>query len=149
MNSNRFLSKASIITAFVLLIAGASLVLAASVPMRVASEGLTVEQQLAAQAELSSKLLKDLPANAATVKIPFTADEAAIVDAMKATVPLKIGVVKAITPRVQVRGNVGNVWAAIFSSDNAGAIRLHVKNMSLPANAELFIYSRNGQAYGP
>ncbi|MCI0615072.1 serine protease, partial [bacterium] len=33
--------------------------------------------------------------------------------------------------------------------DNAGAIRLHVKNMSLPANAELFIYSRNGQAYGP
>jgi lysyl endopeptidase len=149
MNSNRFLSKVSIITAFVLLVAGTSLVLAASAPMRVASEGLTVEEQLAAQAELSSKLLKDLPANAAAINIPFTADEAAIVDAMKATVPLKIGVVKAITPRVQVRGNVGSVWAAVFSSDNAGAIRLHVKNMSLPANAELFIYSRNGQAYGP
>jgi V8-like Glu-specific endopeptidase len=149
MNSNRFLSKSSIITAFVLLVAGASLVLAASAPMRVASEGLTVEQQLAAQAELSSKLLKDLPSNAALIRIPFTADEAANVDAMKSTVPLKIGAVKTITPRVQVRGNPGNVWAAVFSADNAGAIRLHVKEMSLPANAELFIYSRNGQAYGP
>jgi len=149
MNSNRFLSKSSIITVFILLVAGASLVLAASAPIRVASEGLTVEEQLAAQAELSTKLLKDLPSNVVAVKIPFTADQAANVDAMKATVPLKIGVVKAITPRIQVRENAGTVWAAIFSSENAGAIRLHLKNMSLPANAELFIYSRNGQAYGP
>lgn len=149
MNSDRFFSLSSIVTAFVLLILGTSLVLAASAPMRVASEGLTVEEQLAVQLDLSSRLLKDLPSNAATVKIPFTADEAAIVDTMKATIPLKIGVVKPITPRVQVRGSVGTVWAAVFSSDNAGAIRLHVKDMSLPANAELFIYNRNGQAYGP
>jgi lysyl endopeptidase len=149
MNSDRLFSKTSIVTAFVLLLVGASLVLAASAPMRVASEGLTVEQQLAMQAELSSKLLKDLPANAVAVKIPFTSDEAAAVDAMKSRVPLKIGVVKAITPRIEVRGKPGLVWAAVFSSDNAGAIRLHVKNMSLPANTELFIYGRNGQAYGP
>lgn len=149
MNSNRFLSKTSILTAFVLLLVGASLVLAASAPMRVASEGLTVEQQLAMQAELSSTLLKDLPANPVAVKIPFTADEAATVDAMKSKVPLKIGVVKAITPRIEVRGKPGQVWAAVFSSENVGAIRLHVKNMSLPANTDLFIYSRNGQAYGP
>ena len=114
MNSDRFFSLSSIVTAFVFLVVGASLVLAASAPMRVASEGLTVEEQLAAQADLSSRLLKDLPSNATAVKIPFTADEAAIVDAMKATVPLKIGVVKAITPRVQIRGNVGSVWAAVL-----------------------------------
>lgn len=149
MNSNRFFSKTSIVTAFLLLLVAASLVLAASAPMRVASEGLTVEEQLAMQAELSSRLLKDLPANAVAVKIPFAADEAATVDAMKSTVPLKIGVVKAITPGIEVRGKLGPVWAAVFSSDNAGAIRLHVKNMSLPANTELFIYGRNGQAYGP
>ena len=89
MNSKRFFSLSSILTAFVLLIVGASLVLAASAPMRVASEGLTVEEQLAAQADLSSRLLKDLPSNATAVKIPFTADEAAIVDAMKATCSAK------------------------------------------------------------
>jgi lysyl endopeptidase len=148
MNSNRFLSMTSI-TAFVLLILGAGLVLAASEPMRVVSEGLTVEEQLAAQAELSSKLLKDLPANALAVKIPFTAEEAAVVNAAKSTVPLKIGIVKRLSQRVRMRGNPGLVWAAVFSSENAGAIRLHVERMSLPANSELFIYSRDGQAYGP
>jgi hypothetical protein len=37
----------------------------------------------------------------------------------------------------------------MFSSENAGAIRLHIKDMSLPADAQLFVYSRDGQAYGP
>ena len=151
MNSNRSFSMTSILNvmAFVLLVAGASFVLAASAPMRVASGGLTVQQQLAAQADLSSRLLKDLPSNAVAVRIPFSADEAAAFDAAKSTVPLKIGVVKTITPRIEVRGKTALVWAAVFSSVNAGAIRLRVTNMSLPANAELFIYGRNGQAYGP
>lgn len=149
MNSDRFFSLSSMVTAFVFLVVSATLVLAASAPMRVASEGLTAEQQVAAQAELSSKLLRDFPSNAIAVQILFTAEEAAAVDANKSTVPLKIGVVKAITPQIKVRGITGLVWAAVFSSDNAGAIRLHIKDMSLPADAELFIYSRDGQAYGP
>ena len=166
MNTNRFFSTVRIVTvmAFVLLVAGASSVLAAdkssnaSAPMRVVAGGLTAEQQRAAQAELSSRLLSDLPSNAIPIQIPFTAEEAAAVHASKSIVPLKIGVVKAITPRIKVRGKTiaalpgrdgGLVWAAVFSSNNAGAIRLHVEDMSLPANTELFIYSRNGQAYGP
>lgn len=156
MKNDRFLSLASIVMvmAFVLLAAG--FIFAASAPMRVASEGLTVEEQLAAQADLSNRLLSNLPANAVAVRIPFTADEAAAVDAAKSTVPLKIGVVKAVTPRLEFHGNAGLptreggvAWAAVFSSDNAGAIRLHVEDMSLPANTEMFLYSRNGQAYGP
>jgi V8-like Glu-specific endopeptidase len=149
MNSDRFFPLSSMVTAFVLLVVGATLVLAASAPMRVVSEGLTAEEQVAAQAELSGRLLKDMPSNAIAVQILFTTEEAAAVDAKKSTVPLKIGVVKPITPQIKVHGITGLVWAAIFSSGNAGAIRLHIKDMSLPAGAELFIYSRDGQAYGP
>ncbi|MCI0415886.1 serine protease [bacterium] len=43
----------------------------------------------------------------------------------------------------------GLVWAGVVTSKNAGAIRLHVEDMSLPGNMELYLYSRNGQAYGP
>ncbi|HSE39356.1 MAG TPA: hypothetical protein VLH08_01210, partial [Acidobacteriota bacterium] len=166
MNSDRFFSMASIVTvmAFVLLVVGASSVLAAdqtshaSAPMRVVSGGLTAEQQMVAQAELSKKLLNNLPSNAVAVPIPFTAEEAATIDASKSTVPLKIGLVKSISPRIEVRGQMvgrippredGPVWATIFNSTNAGAIRLHVEDMSLPANTELYVYSRNGQSYGP
>ena len=41
------------------------------------------------------------------------------------------------------------VWATVVRAANAGAIRLHVQDMSLPRNAELYVYSRGGQAYGP
>src|SRR5262245_51107976 len=98
MNTERFLF------AFVLLVIGADLVLAASAPMRVASGGLTVEEQLAAQAELSNTLLNNLPSTAMAIQIPFTAEEAATIEASKKTLPLKIGVVKAVTPRVKIRG---------------------------------------------
>src|SRR3712207_1973352 len=43
----------------------------------------------------------------------------------------------------------GIVWAAAVRSEGAGAIRLHVQDMSLPRNAELYVYSRGDQAYGP
>ena len=169
MNTDRFLSLESIVTvmAFVLLVLGAGSVLAAdsadsashvSSPMRFVSGGLTVEQQKAAQAELTGKLLGDLPSNAMAVRVPFTAEEAASIEKSKSTVPLKIGMVKAINPRIEVRGKSiartttrdgGLVWAAVFNADNAGAIRLHVENMSLPADTKVYLYSKDGQAYGP
>ena len=34
-------------------------------------------------------------------------------------------------------------------ADRAGAIRLHVQGLSLPRNAELYVYSRKGEAFGP
>lgn len=40
-------------------------------------------------------------------------------------------------------------WAVAVRSDDAGAIRLHVEGLSLPPNAELYVYSRGGEAYGP
>ncbi|MBI4719189.1 MAG: trypsin-like peptidase domain-containing protein [Planctomycetes bacterium] len=43
----------------------------------------------------------------------------------------------------------GFVWAASVGSEYAGGVRLHIENLSLPANAELYFYNGSGEAYGP
>jgi hypothetical protein len=133
----------------------------AEAPMQVMAKGLTVEQHLARQAALSQRLADELPSLALNkaVRIPFAADEASALDkASRSESPLRIGVVKEIEPIVVAgldpdslskAANGRLVWATVLRADDAGAIRLHVEGMSLPRNAELFLYSRDGQAYGP
>ncbi|HEX6899032.1 MAG TPA: serine protease [Thermoanaerobaculia bacterium] len=150
----------------VVLIAGWALPAAAGgrsydeMPMSVVTKGLRAEQHLQRQAELSRRLALEMPANAAekAVRVPLTSDEVnAIENAPRAVSPLKIGLVKAMNPGIVVSGlrdvertaDGGAVWATVVKSEGAGAIRLHVQDMSLPANAELYVYSRAGQAYGP
>ncbi|MES1245562.1 MAG: trypsin-like peptidase domain-containing protein [Acidobacteriota bacterium] len=130
-------------------------------PMRVVTRGLTAEQHLQRQAELSQRLVRELPAEAAerAVRVPFSAGEAAFIDQAPRTVsPLRVGLVKAVIPAVALTGLEGQplrrtadgvVWAAVVRSEEAGAIRLHVQDLSLPRGAELYVYSRDGQAYGP
>ena len=143
-------------------------------PARVQTEGLTAEQQIQKQIEMSGRLLKDLPSASQLqqVRINLGHDEIDAIDqADRASTPLKIGLVKAMTPAVEVNGldrgvasnlprqgtsgqairtpDGGYVWAAAVSSDQAGAIRLHVENLSLPKGAELYVYSRAGETYGP
>ncbi len=129
-------------------------------PMQVVTKGLRVEQHLRLQAELSRRLSLEMPANAAekAVRVPLTADEVdAIEKAPRAVSPLRIGLVKALKPGLVVAGlddvertaDGGAVWATVVKSERAGAIRLHVQDLSLPANAELYVYSHAGQAYGP
>lgn len=132
-------------------------------PMRVVTKGLTAEQHLRNQAELSQRLVRELPAEAAerAVRVPLTAAEIAAVDrAPKTQSPLRVGIVKAMVPAVALLGadfgqplrrtaDGGVVWAAVVRSEDAGAIRLHVQDLSLPRGAELHVYSRDGQAYGP
>ncbi|HEX3131210.1 MAG TPA: trypsin-like peptidase domain-containing protein [Thermoanaerobaculia bacterium] len=135
----------------------------AEAPMRVVTKGLTAEQHLARQAELSLRLVRELPAEAAerAVRVPLTAAEVAAVDrAPRTQSPLRVGIVKAMLPAVALNGadfdqplrrtaDGGVVWAAVVRSEDAGAIRLHIQDLSLPRGAELHIYSRDGQAYGP
>lgn len=133
-------------------------------PMQVMAKGLTVEQQVERQILLSRRLSREMPAGARekAIQIPFSADEAAAIDkAAKWESPLRIGLVKAMAPGIVVSGldsprlpgeirqtAGGYVWAAVVRAD-AGAIRLHVEGMSLPRNAALYVYGREGQAYGP
>jgi lysyl endopeptidase len=180
--NNKRPNRATFLTlmAIVLLVLAAAPITAADrtshakAPMRVVAEGLTTQEHIQQQAELSRRLLEDLPSAAAESarRITLTPEEILAIDrAPSSAVPLKIGIVKALAPGIEVYGlksgaldrqptrgksveavptrDGGLVWAAIVSSKNAGAIRLHVEDMSLPRNTELYLYSRNGQAYGP
>lgn len=144
----------------------------AEAPMRVVVEGLTAQEHLQKQAELSRRLLEDLPAARSEVRVALTRDEISAIDrTSRSSVPLKIGIVKAIVPGIELyglrRGSLdlqvtrgksgiavpardgGLVWATVINSENTGAIRLHVEGMSLPRDMELYLYSRNGEAHGP
>jgi hypothetical protein len=43
----------------------------------------------------------------------------------------------------------GKVWTAAAQSDTATALRLHFTGFDLPANAALYIYNLDGEAFGP
>jgi hypothetical protein len=139
----------------------------------VVSEGMTADEHLRAQADLSRWLASELPARAAeAVRVPLSREEIAGIErSPRSKTPLQIGLVKPMAPGIELFGltrGAGNgqarrgvtgvatptpdggfVWATAVVSENAGAIRLHVENLSLPRNAALYIYARDGQAFGP
>ena len=43
----------------------------------------------------------------------------------------------------------GFVWTTAVRSEGAQSVRVHISDMSLPMNTELFVYSAEGQAHGP
>ena len=143
-------------------------------PMRVATEGMAASEHMQRQVELSQRLAGELPhaAQRAAIRIELTPAEIASIDeGSRYATPLKIGLVRPMTPAIQIDGLVsdrsgrqplrgaaglaertqdgGFVWAAIVTSAETGAIRLHIENLSLPDNAELYLYSLDGQAHGP
>jgi lysyl endopeptidase len=143
-------------------------------PMKVMTQGLTAEQHLLQEVQLSRRLAGELPAGAldSALRVSVADEEIAAVDQGSRWIsPLKIGIVKALTPGIAVHGldrgsldgrsliatgglarqaaDGGLVWAAVVRADQAGAIRLHLQDMSLPKNAALYVYSRSGEAFGP
>jgi lysyl endopeptidase len=40
-------------------------------------------------------------------------------------------------------------WTAAFSSEGAGALRLHLTNISLPTGSRVWVYAASGEAHGP
>jgi hypothetical protein len=160
------LSTASLLLAAVVAVLDASSTWAAGrgaveVPAQVVTEGLTVDQQLQRQAELAASLVRELPQGSSLKQVSVLvspAEMAAIDQVDRSTSPLKIGFVKAMTPAVNLSGfgrgtvpskDAGLVWALVVKAELAGAIRLHVEDLNLPDGAELYVYSRAGEAYGP
>jgi V8-like Glu-specific endopeptidase len=135
--------------------------------MQVSTEGITPEQYLRRQDELNRSLVSELPPAAlqAPIEARLTREEVLSVEEARGELPLKIGATKPLAPAIDLAGlsrsrppqagaiqraaDGGLVWSAVISSENAGAIRLHVQNMVLPGGAELFVYSRAGEAFGP
>jgi len=168
------LTLASLCAALVGTLAGSPAIAAAKgvveVPASVVTDGLTVEQEMLRQAELSASLALSLPpaASLKQVNIPVGADELAAIDQVdKSTSPLKIGFAKPVTPAAELRGlsistqrpggrdaavvgaDGSVVWATVVNVERGGAVRLHIENLNLPEGAELYVYSLAGEAFGP
>jgi V8-like Glu-specific endopeptidase len=138
----------------------------AELSMRVSAEGMTYDQYRQRQAEMVTRLLGDLPARAldAPTRVELTREEVRSVEQgprLQGT-PLAVGLVKGLAPRLDVNGLLkvrrgfggpsrdgGYDWAIALTSSGAGAIRAHIEGMELPPGAELSIYSRMGEAFGP
>ncbi len=127
--------------------------------------GLTAEEVAAQQVALRTRLVAEMPQGAldAPVRVEITQtdrDELAL-PPVNGT-PLRIGVVKQISPAIGVvpGGGLepgvmqeteagGFVWAVTVTSPGAQAIRVHFTNFSLPPDTEMYFFSLEDQAYGP
>jgi hypothetical protein len=132
-----------------------------------AAGGISREERIAQQEVLRAALAAELPDGVMRTPILIgltdqDREDLAEPYGANGPAPLRIGVVKALTPRIEIsRGDGfdqgvlretadgGFVWAASVSSPEAMAIRVHLTNFSLPPNAELFFYDLTGQAHGP
>ena len=50
---------------------------------------------------------------------------------------------------LQATPDGGFIWAAAVKAEGAGALRLHLVDVTLPSDADLFFLSPDGQAFGP
>ena len=141
--------------------------------MEVFTGGITHEEYLDRQAALSARLVEEMPQAVlqSTVAVELNQDDLNSLMNPVSVTPLQIGVVKPVSPNVQVAGlnrtrtdkqagrdnggvtavtpDGGRVWSLNIASPDAGAIRVHLENVSLPPNTELYFYSLDGQAFGP
>lgn len=148
-----------------------------SAPMEVAVVGLSPADQAQISAQLSNWLEQERPDGVvqAAARIQISPDQMKSIEFPEPVngEPLKVGVVVPMTARISLHslgsaksplpqngGRVGGgtleatpeggyVWAAAITSTDAGAIRVHLNNFSLPENAEMYFYSQWGEVYGP
>jgi len=137
--------------------------------------GITAAEVLAEQQQLHQWLESERPARRpdAPIRADVTAEEqSGLTDvATGHGVPLKIGVVHPLSPAVAVEGfdrgrpsrqgsplaggslaatdDGGFVWATTVSSQGAAGLRVRLAGLTLPKNAELYVYGSNGEAFGP
>ena len=147
----------------------------AEMPMRVQTEGTTYGQYLQRQADLMTRLRGSVPAAAmhAPVRVDLSREEIDGVERAPRVngMPQRIGLVKGVNPMLAVDGvqidsapggprrgpgaqasrtaDGGLAWAVEVSAAGAGALRVHLEGLSLPASAELYFYSRAGEVFGP
>lgn len=128
--------------------------------------GMTVAELAARQAKLHAELAPRVPAGVANAPVFVDIDQSDK-DALAAPYdpgrePMRIGAVKSLNRLVgkpaggDFSGGVLDekpdgsfVWAVSVSSADAQAIRLHITDLALPPNTELYLLGANGQADGP
>ncbi len=136
----------------------------------VAVGGMTTAERVAEKNALRGELAAQMPAGTldTPVSVELTAEDRATL-AVQPTVngfaPLRIGMTKSISPAIEkLEGAVfrrdlpgkfeetadgGFTWAVSIRSPDAQAIRLRVKNFSLPPGVAMYFYRLDGAADGP
>jgi trypsin-like peptidase len=140
--------------------------IAAPVPTRLAADSQVevydVSNRAAEQAELHRSLVARESAKgiARAIEVRLSAEEKAQTEAQVVDGRLRVGIDKAVNVVVKLgaMGKFGDVapesdrtvvWSGRVSAPGASAVRLHLAPFDLPEGAELYIYSADGQAFGP
>src|SRR2546422_10789603 len=137
--------------------------------------GITPEEYAANQAALHAWLMKEVPAGvlSSPISVSLTENERNELKKMQEARggPAVVGRPKPISEAVRFTGidaallsdnprpvgrgllratpDGGFVWAAAIVSEGAAAIRVQIKGLNLPDDADLFFFSEAGQAFGP
>lgn len=136
------------------------------VPPEVAIGGLTVAQEAARQRAVHTQLSAHVPPGLenAPVRVQITQKDKAdlAIQPPVGTGPQRIGVVKTVpvaagkpvgqdfASGTLVQAADGSfTWAVSVTSPEAASIRVHLTDVSLPENTELYFMGANGQVDGP
>ena len=137
--------------------------------------GITPEEYAANQAALHAWLMQEMPAGVlnSPIRVSLTENERNELKRLQDAKggPAVVGRTKPISEAVRFTGidaallsdnprpvgrgllratpDGGFVWAAAIVSEGAAAIRVQIKGLSLPDDADLFFFSEAGQAFGP
>jgi len=140
--------------------------IAAPVPVRLAADSQVevydVSNRAAQKVELHRSLVERESAKglARAIEVKLTAEEKAEAEARVVDGRLRVGIEKAVGVALKLGpavkfGEVSAasdrtfVWSGRVSAPGATAMRLHLAPFDLPESAELYVYSIEGQAYGP
>lgn len=140
--------------------------IAAPVPVRVAADSQVevydVPDRGLAQAELHRTLVERESAKGISraLQVRLTAEEKAQAETRIVDGRLRVGIDKAVGVAFKLGpvvkfGDVAAasdgtvVWSGRISAPGATAVRLHLAPFDLPESAELYVYSADGQAFGP
>jgi hypothetical protein len=64
--------------------------------------------------------------------------------------PKLVGMVKPMFAVIDLASDDGGfVWTSAVRSEGAQSVRMHISDMALPVNTELFVYNAEGEAHGP
>jgi hypothetical protein len=142
---------------------------------QVATQGLTAQELIVRHQDLHNWLMTELPEGARERPVTVQLTDAEITDLatidLTAPGPLRVGTVKEVTPGADVNNlrpklltqrskrlstgvleqtdGGGFVWATAVTSPGAVGLRVHFTNFSIPEDADMYIFSLEGEAFGP
>jgi lysyl endopeptidase len=140
--------------------------IAAPIPVRVAADSQIEVYDVSNRAEQQADLHRSLVARESAkgieraIEVRLTAQEKAEAAAVEVDGRLRVGIEKPVGIALRL-GHVSKfgdlsaasegtfVWSGRVSAPGATAMRIHLAPFDLPEGAELYVYSADGQAFGP